>query len=60
ESHGLPGSIQVTDTVYLRLQDKFAFKERGVIEVKGKGAMLTYLLLGKRESPVRPASQVLA
>jgi class 3 adenylate cyclase len=60
ESHGLPGSIQVTETVYHRLQDKFVFKERGVIEVKGKGTMLTYLLLGKRESPVRPTSQALA
>jgi len=44
ESHGLPGQIQVTDATYEVLKDKFIFEERGVIDVKGKGEMRTFLL----------------
>jgi adenylate cyclase len=48
ESHGVPGSIQVTQRVRDLLADRFEFKERGRIEVKGKGEMDTYLLVGRR------------
>lgn len=47
ESHGLPGQIQVTDTTYEILKDKFVFEERGIIDVKGKGEMRTFFLKGK-------------
>lgn len=47
ESLGLPGRIQVTPTTYERLQRKYILQERGVIEVKGKGEMVTYLLVGR-------------
>lgn len=47
ESNGIPGEIQVTEAVYERLKDKFSFKKRGIIEVKGKGEMTAYLLIGK-------------
>jgi class 3 adenylate cyclase/ActR/RegA family two-component response regulator len=47
ESNGIPGEIQVTEAVYERLKDKFSFKKRGIIEVKGKGKMTAYLLIGK-------------
>jgi class 3 adenylate cyclase len=46
ESHGIPGYIQVTQATYERLQGNYLFKERGVIQVKGKGEMVTYLLIG--------------
>jgi adenylate cyclase len=45
ESHGMPGAIQVTERAYLRLAPAFAFEERGIIDVKGKGQMRTYLLV---------------
>jgi adenylate cyclase len=48
ESHGLPGRIQVTEATHARLRDAFRFEERGVIDVKGKGKLRTYLLLGRR------------
>jgi adenylate cyclase len=48
ESHGIPGSIQVTERAYLRLAPAFAFEERGMIDVKGKGPMRTYLLVDSR------------
>ena len=48
ESHGIPGAIQVTERAYIHLAPAFEFEERGVIDVKGKGPMRTYLLIGPR------------
>ncbi len=44
ESQGLPDTIQVTRSVYDQLKDAYPFEWRGVIEVKGKGAVETWLL----------------
>ncbi|MBN1935860.1 MAG: response regulator [Anaerolineae bacterium] len=46
ESHGCAGRIQVTAAVYERLRDKYRFESRGVIQIKNKGDMLTYFLIG--------------
>ena len=46
ESHGVPGQIQVTATTYHFLKDKYVFQPRGIVDVKGKGEMETYLLQG--------------
>jgi adenylate cyclase len=48
ESHSEPGKIHVTGTVYQSLQGSYTFQDRGEIEVKGKGNMNTYFLLGKK------------
>ena len=48
ESHGIPGSIQVTEATYKRLRKEYLFEERGPIQVKGKGKMNCYLLKGKK------------
>lgn len=48
ESHGIPGVIQVTQATYERLSDKYIFKERGIVDVKGKGPMTTYLLIDRK------------
>lgn len=50
ESHGVPGSIQVTDSTYERLKDRYHFEERGSIHIKGRGEMNTYWLLDKRST----------
>lgn len=50
ESHGIAGRIQVSIYTYNLLQDKYEFEERGLIEIKGKGEMQTYLLLGIKKS----------
>jgi class 3 adenylate cyclase len=47
EMHGQPGKIQVTQAYYELLKGKFTFEERGEIEVKGKGKMYTFFLVGK-------------
>ena len=46
ESHGVEGCIQVTERTYRRLKDRYRFQRRGPIQVKGKGELVTYLLLG--------------
>ena len=48
ESHGLPDRIHVTRAVYERLNGRYAFEPRGLIEVKGKGPMETWFLLRKQ------------
>jgi len=48
ESQGIPGVIQVTEVTYQILQHKFLFRERGIIDIKGKGYMKTYFLQGKK------------
>jgi class 3 adenylate cyclase len=48
ESHGLPGHIQVSAATYKRLRKSYRFTARGRIDVKGKGAMRTYLLERKK------------
>jgi guanylate cyclase len=53
ESHGLAGAIQVTEAAYRRLRDTYDFEERGLVQVKGKGEMRTYLLIGRRAALVR-------
>ncbi len=51
ESHGIPGQIQVTEETYLCLKDQYLFEERGMIKIKGRGEMVTYLLKGKKSNP---------
>jgi class 3 adenylate cyclase len=44
ESHGVPGRVQVSEAVFQRLRDRFAFERRGTIELKGRGPITTYFL----------------
>jgi adenylate cyclase len=50
ESHGEPGRIQVTDATYRLLADRFVCEPRGTIDVKGKGPVQTWWLIGERNS----------
>jgi class 3 adenylate cyclase len=47
ESTGVPGRFQVTREARDRLAGQFAFEPRGPIEVKGKGLIETWFLLGR-------------
>src|SRR5918993_3258572 len=49
ESYGVAGCIQVTARTYQRLKDGYRFQRRGPIQVKGKGELVTYLLLGRNQ-----------
>jgi adenylate cyclase len=49
QTHGTPGRIQVTRSTYELLKDEFVLEARGTIEVRGKGEMETWYLVGPRE-----------
>jgi adenylate cyclase len=55
------GRIQVPQDVYERLRDGFILEERGDVDVKGKGVMHTWYLVGRRPLPAadtdRPAQE---
>ena len=42
------GRIQVPEEVYRRLKGDFVLQERGVVQVKGKGLMRTWYLIGRK------------
>ena len=46
ESSCVPETIHVTEGTYLRLQNTYAFEALPLMQVKGKGLMKTYLLVG--------------
>ena len=48
ESTDVEGRIQVPQSVYERLKDDYVLEERGDIDVKGKGLMHTWYLVGRR------------
>lgn len=47
ESHGITDGIHLTERAYLRLREHYRVEDRGMMEVKGKGPMRTYLLTGR-------------
>ena len=44
ESHGMSGEIHVTERAWNLLRHSHQLRDRGIIEVKGKGPMRTYFL----------------
>jgi class 3 adenylate cyclase len=48
ESHGEAGKIQISEATYALIKDAFECKTRGNITVKGKGAMETWWLVGRK------------
>ena len=46
ESHGAPGRIQVSEATYEQIKDHYRFEQRGWVDVKGRGKMMTYWLDG--------------
>jgi adenylate cyclase len=51
ESNGVAGCIQVTDRAYRRLRDRYRFERRGPVEIKGKGELVTWFLVGPAGQP---------
>ena len=48
ESHGVPGRVHVSEATHAALQGAFELERREPIDVKGKGVMQTYLVVGPR------------
>ncbi|MDY6999734.1 MAG: adenylate/guanylate cyclase domain-containing protein [Actinomycetota bacterium] len=53
ETTDVEGRIQVPDNVYERLRHTFVLEERGLVDIKGKGAMHTWYLVGHRPGVLR-------
>jgi adenylate cyclase len=53
ESTGIAGKIQLAEEVYEHLKDDFVLEKRGIIDVKGKGQMPTWFLIGTERTPVQ-------
>jgi adenylate cyclase len=49
QSTSAVGRIQVPQPVYQRLCNRFVFEERGDVDVKGKGVMQTWYLVGRND-----------
>jgi len=52
ESTGLPDHIQITEEMQRVLAPQFELAERGEVDVKGKGRLRAWFLLGRRPSAV--------
>jgi adenylate cyclase len=48
ESSGEEGKIQVSEAIYDQLNDEFELEARDPIEIKGKGRMQTWFLIGRK------------
>jgi guanylate cyclase len=56
ESHGTPGRIQITRETYELLADEFECEPRGTIEVKGKGEVEAWYLIGPKAEQAAAAA----
>ena len=56
ESHGVPGRIQITDAVFERIRSWCRCEPRGSIDVKGKGPLNLYLIVGPEPAGAEPAA----
>ena len=48
EEFGQLGAIQVSESTFEHVKEKYLLEPRGKIEVKGKGKMTTYFLTGRK------------
>ncbi len=55
ESHGVPGRVHLSDATYGLIRNDFECEPRGTIEVKGKGPMRTWFLVGERRTQAESA-----
>jgi adenylate cyclase len=53
ESTGVVGMIQASEKTYSLLKDDFVLEPRGLIDIKGKGLMPTWSLIGRRPATDR-------
>jgi adenylate cyclase len=49
ESHGQPGRIQISEATYELIQNEFTCQPRGTLQIKGKGTVPVWYLVGQRD-----------
>lgn len=52
ESHSLPNRIQLSAATCEHLCERFRLEPHGTVDIKGKGPMETYFLLGRADEVV--------
>ena len=55
ESFGVAGALQISESTWLRVRDAFEAELRGPVELKGKGAVTTFLV--RRRTSAAPARE---
>jgi len=58
ESTDVEGRIQVPQAMYARLKDGYVLEERGDVDVKGKGLIHTWYLVGRRNGDGSHAAEL--
>ena len=48
QQEGVPGAIQVSESTYWRLRNKYEFEDRGVLTLKHGDTLTAYLLTGRK------------
>ena len=56
ESHGAPDEVQITRSTWELVRDGFVTEPLGLVDVKGKGAIETWRLVGPTESSARTSA----
>jgi guanylate cyclase len=56
ESHGVPGRLHITEATHALVADRFDCESRGMVEIRGKGALTTWLVNEQRRPRPAPAS----
>ena len=56
ESHGTPDGIQITRSTWVLLRDDYVTQPLGLVDVKGKGEVETWQLVGPNGSPARTSA----
>ena len=56
EAHGMAGRVQVTHAVKERVEETFEVEPRGLVDIKGKGPMPTWFLVGTKSAATRDGS----
>jgi class 3 adenylate cyclase len=51
ESHGLPGSVTLSEAAWRQIADRSHGESLGLVEVKGKGELELFRLVGFRSGP---------
>jgi adenylate cyclase len=52
ESHSLPNRIQISAATHGHLHERFRLEPHGSVDIKGKGPMETYFLLGRADEVI--------
>jgi class 3 adenylate cyclase len=57
-SHGLPNCIQISAAIRLHIHEHFHFEPHGCVDIKGKGPLGTFILVGRPDTSASAAQKL--